>query len=83
MSIVRKNFIHVIEELPYEIDEEMYRRSELEIFIDITQKYVKDYGVEDLNAKDKKFIHDMLSIDIHDRQSMLRFFEGDEDGEEV
>ena len=56
MSPVREKFIKAIEALPYNIDEEIFKKSEKEIIRDITKKYVEMYGIEELNESDKECI---------------------------
>ncbi len=56
MSQVRENFINIIESLPYNLEEEIKRRDCFEIIKEITKKYVKVYGVEDLSKEDQNCI---------------------------
>ena len=49
MSPIREKFVNVIESLPYNIDEEVLKKSTKEILQEVTQKYVDTYGVDDLS----------------------------------
>lgn len=52
MSAVRERFVKVIEALPYNIDEEIFKRDTRDIIKEITQKYVETYGTDDLLEND-------------------------------
>ncbi len=60
MSHVRENFINVIESLPYDLQEEIYKRKTIDILKDITQKYIEIYGYADLSVEDRDLIHNIL-----------------------
>ena len=64
MSPIREKFIKIIESLPYNIDEEIFKRDTKEILQEITQKYVDTYGVEDLTENDKECIRSLIGIQI-------------------
>lgn len=64
MSPIREKFIKIIEDLPYDIDEEIFKRSTKEILQEITQKYVDTYGVEDLSENDKESIRALIGNQI-------------------
>ena len=64
MSPIREKFVKIIESLPYNIDEEIFKRDTKEILQEITQKYVDTYGVEDLTEKDKKCIRSLIGLQI-------------------
>lgn len=56
MSPIREKFVKTIESLPYDLDEEILRRSIEEILQEITRKYVDTYGTDDLSENDKECI---------------------------
>lgn len=60
MSPVRENFVNVIESLPYNLDEEIFRRDTKDILQEITQKYVKLYGITNLSEDDKECIQSLI-----------------------
>ena len=64
MSPIREKFVKIIESLPYNIDEEIFRRDTKEILQEITQKYVDTYGVEDLTENDKECIRTLIGLQI-------------------
>lgn len=64
MSPIREKFVKIIESLPYNIDEEIFRRDTKEILQEITQKYVDTYGVEDLTENDKECIRSLIGLQI-------------------
>lgn len=64
MSPIRKKFVKIIESLPYNIDEEIFKRDTKEILQEITQKYVDTYGVEDLTENDKECIRSLIGLQI-------------------
>ena len=64
MSPIREKFVKIIESLPYNIDEEIFKRDTKEILQEITQKYVDTYGVEDLTENDKECIRSLIGIQI-------------------
>ncbi len=61
MSPVREKFISIIESLPYDIDEEIFKRDTKNILQDITQKYIETYGLDDLSEDDKDCIRALIS----------------------
>ena len=60
MSPVREKFVKVIENLPYNLDEEILKRNTNEILQEITQRYVDAYGVDDLSENDKECIRALI-----------------------
>lgn len=60
MSPIREKFVNIIESLPYNIDEEVLKRSTKEILQEVTQKYVDIYGVDDLSENDKECIRSLI-----------------------
>ena len=60
MSPIREKFVNVIESLPYNIDEEVLKKSSKEILQELTQKYVHSYGVDDLSENDKECIRSLI-----------------------
>ena len=64
MSPIREKFVKIIESLPYNIDEEIFKRDTKEILKEITQKYVDAYGVEDLTENDKECIRSLIGLQI-------------------
>ena len=54
MSPIREKFVNVIESLPYNIDEEVLKKSTKEILQEVTQKLLILYGVDDLSENDKR-----------------------------
>ncbi len=64
MSPIREKFVKIIESLPYNIDEEIFKRDTKEILQEITQKYVDTYGVEDLTENDKECIRSLIGLQI-------------------
>lgn len=60
MSPIREKFVKVVESLPYDIDEEILKRSTKEILQEVTQKYVDTYGVDDLSENDKEYIRSLI-----------------------
>ena len=52
MSPIREKFVNIIKNLPYNIDEEILKKSTEEILKDVTQRYVDTFGVEDLTEDD-------------------------------
>lgn len=64
MSPIREKFVKIVESLPFNIDEEIFRRDTKEILKEITQKYVDTYGVEDLTENDKECIRSLIGLQI-------------------
>lgn len=62
MSPVREKFIKAIESLPYDIDEEVLKKSTKEILQDVVKKYVNMYGVSDLSENDKDCIEGLINL---------------------
>lgn len=60
MSQVREKFIKIIENLPYDLQEEIYKRKTFDILKDVTQRYFDTYGDDDLTAEDKEVLHNVL-----------------------
>ncbi len=60
MSPVREKFVKIIESLPYDLQEEIYKRKTLDILKDVTQRYFDTYGTDDLSDEDKEFINNVL-----------------------
>ena len=60
MSTVREKFINIIESLPYDLQEEIYKRKTFDILKDVTQRYFDTYGIDDLSDEDKEVIHNVL-----------------------
>lgn len=56
MSLVKENFIKILETLPYDLNKEIYNRSTKELLQEITQHYVNAYGIQDLSENDKECI---------------------------
>lgn len=65
MSPIRKKFVKIIESLPYDIDEEIFKRNTKEILQEVTQKYVDTYGVDDLSENDKECIKSLIGNKIN------------------
>lgn len=64
MSIVKERIIKIIQKLPYNIDEEIYKKDAQEILQDITKKYIDIYGTSDMSHDDKECIKELLHIQI-------------------
>lgn len=60
MSPVREKFIKIIESLPYDIQEEIFKKKTFDILKDVTQRYYDTYGTDDLSDEDKEVIHNVL-----------------------
>ena len=60
MSPIREKFVNIIKNLPYNIDEEILKKSTKEILQDVTQRYVDTYGVEDLTEDDNECIRALI-----------------------
>ncbi len=72
MSPVREKFIEIIESLPYNLQEEIYKRKTFDILKDVTQRYFDTYGDNDLSDEDKKVLHNVLGdnfMDIENRHN--------------
>ena len=63
MSPVREKFIKIIESLPYDLQEEIYKRKTFDILKDVTQRYFNTYGDNDLSNEDKEVLHNVLGED--------------------
>ena len=61
MSLVRERFIKIIEALPYDIQQEIYKKKTFDILKDVTQLYFDTYGTDDLSDDDKSLIQDVLN----------------------
>ena len=64
MSPIREKFVKVIESLPYNLNEEIFKRDTKEILKEIIKKYVDTYGDEDLTENDKEFIRSLIGLQI-------------------
>ena len=64
MSPVREKFIKVVESLPYDIDQEIFKRSTKEILEDVAKKYIDTYGMDDLSENDKECIMSLIETEI-------------------
>lgn len=64
MSPVREKFIKVVESLPYDIDQEIFKRSTKEILEDVAKKYIDTYGTDDLSENDKECIRSLIETEI-------------------
>ena len=60
MTPVREKFVKVVESLPYNLEEEIFKRNTYKILKDVTQRYVDTYGIDDLSFEDQDFIHNVL-----------------------
>lgn len=60
MSPVREKFVKIVESLPYDLQEEIYKRKTFDILKDVTQRYFDTYGTDDLSDEDKEVIHNVL-----------------------
>lgn len=60
MSKIRERFVKIIESLPYDLQEEIYKKTTFDILKDVTQKYFDTYGTDDLSDEDKEVIHNVL-----------------------
>lgn len=65
MSPVREKFVKILESLPYEIEEEIKKRSTIDILKEITKKYVETYGIYELSENDIKCIKTLIGNDIN------------------
>jgi len=72
MSPVREKFVKIIEALPYDLQEEIFKTKTFDILKDVTQRYFDAYGIDDLSDEDKEVIHNILGnnfIDIENRKN--------------
>ena len=60
MTAVREKFVKVVESLPYNLEEEIFKRNTYEILKDVTQRYVDTYGMDDLSEDDKECIRSLI-----------------------
>ena len=60
MSEIRKRFIKIIESLPYNIDEEIFKRDTKDILQEISEIYIKTYGTADLSEDDKDCVKSLI-----------------------
>lgn len=60
MSPIREKFVNVIESLPYNIDEEIFKRNTKEILQEVAKKYVDIYGINALSENDKDCIVSLI-----------------------
>lgn len=65
MSPIREKFVNVIESLPYNIDEEIFKRNSKEILQEVAKKYVDTYGINDLSENDKDCIISLIGNKIN------------------
>lgn len=56
MSLVKENFINILETLPYDLNKEICNRSTKDFLQEIVKKYVDTYGIQDLSENDKECI---------------------------
>ena len=63
MTPVREKFVNIIENLPYELEEEVKTRKTIDILKDVTQRYVDSYGTDDLSEDDKEIIQNLIGND--------------------
>lgn len=64
MSPIREKFVKIVENLPYNLDEEILKKDTKDILQDITQRYIDAYGIQDLSEKDKKCIEFLIGNNI-------------------
>lgn len=64
MSPIREKFVKIVENLPYNLDEEILKKDTKDILQDITQKYIDAYGIQDLSEKDKECIELLIGNNI-------------------
>ena len=64
MSPIREKFVKIVENLPYNLDEEIFKKDTKDILQDITQRYIDAYGIQDLSEKDKKCIELLIGNNI-------------------
>lgn len=64
MSPIREKFVKIVENLPYNLDEEILKKDTKEILQDITQRYIDAYGMQDLSEKDKECIELLIGNNI-------------------
>lgn len=69
MSPVREKFINILENLPYDIDKEILKKSTYEILQDVTQRYVDEYGTADLCENDIECIESLIGLDFHKKEA--------------
>ena len=60
MTPVREKFVNIIENLPYELEEEIKTKKTIDILKDVTQRYVDSYGTDDLSEDDKEIIQSLI-----------------------
>lgn len=60
MTPVREKFINIIENLPYELEKEIKTRKTIDILKDVTQRYVDNYGTDNLSEDDKEVIRSLI-----------------------
>ena len=64
MSPIREKFVKIVENLPYNLDEEILKKDTKDILQDITQRYIDAYGMKDLSEKDKECIELLIGNNI-------------------
>lgn len=60
MTPVREKFINIIENLPYELEKEIKTRKTIDILKDVTQRFVDNYGTDNLSEDDKEVIRSLI-----------------------
>lgn len=68
MTPVREKFVNIIENLPYELEEEVKTRKTIDILKDVTQRYVDSYGTDDLSEEDKEIIQSLIGNNIKTKE---------------
>ena len=68
MTPVREKFVNIIENLPYELEEEIKTRKTIDILKDVTQRYVDSYGTDDLSEDDKEIIQSLIGNNIKTKE---------------
>ena len=68
MTPVREKFVNIIENLPYELEEEVKTRKTIDILKDVTQRYVDSYGTDDLSEDDKEIIQSLIGNNIKTKE---------------
>ena len=66
MTPVREKFVNIIENLPYELEEEIKTKKTIDILKDVTQRYVDSYGTDDLSEDDKEIIQSLIGNNKND-----------------
>ena len=74
MTKVRERFVKIIESLPYDLQEEIYKRKTFDILKDVTQMYFDTYGIDDLSDEDKEVVHNVLGNDFSAIENSQNWF---------